>query len=351
MRILCLGHSFGLNGAAIMLLETAAHWTQSLNWVIDATSLKRVSDAEKSRLSDKGVCYIDITEVDFNLYKLVVVNSLINIGTIDKIPSNIPAILWVHEGDSVIFNTNYSPKVWRDAFSKYRKIIFQTKWLTENVYRSFIYHLPKDRVNVIPNGMPPYHLTPKPPTSSLNNKEDFFRILNIGRVSMFKGQAELAIATLRLSSRYRLSCEFIGNLSMAESLGPIYNQLRALSNSPLIWSGELSRQEALQRLANANLFVFPSWTESQALAPIEAASLGVPVILTALPGYQELGWVHGENCLLFSIRQIDALNQCMEILITQPALRQKLIEGGYALAQKHDFETFLTTMTRLVQSV
>ena len=48
---------------------------------------------------------------------------------------------------------------------------------------------------------------------------------------------------------------------------------------------------------SADAFCLPSGDESQPIAPLEAAALGVPVLLTDLEPYADT-WKHGVNCLL-----------------------------------------------------
>jgi len=58
--------------------------------------------------------------------------------------------------------------------------------------------------------------------------------------------------------------------------------------SQIIVTGELPRSEALDTLARCRTFVLPSVHEGQPLAVMEAAHLGLPAVVSSLPGTKEI---------------------------------------------------------------
>jgi glycosyltransferase involved in cell wall biosynthesis len=126
--------------------------------------------------------------------------------------------------------------------------------------------------------------------------------------------------------------------------------LKALQNHPDLFtlSGYMPRLQALEAVAAADLFCFPSLSESFGLAPLEAASLGVPVALADLGVYRSIGWVSGENCLMFPPGDRKKLAATIESLIKNADLRKRLAENGRALAERYGMEPFLAKISELI---
>lgn len=84
-----------------------------------------------------------------------------------------------------------------------------------------------------------------------------------------------------------------------------------------------------------DIFVFLSSGENQGMVLLEAAAVGLPMVVRALPAYD--GWlVHNENCLI--AKDEKETNEYLDLLIKDETLRQKLSRGALALAQKEDIK-------------
>lgn len=80
-----------------------------------------------------------------------------------------------------------------------------------------------------------------------------------------------------------------------------------------------------------DIFIFPSYEENQGMVILEAAAVGLPIIVRDIPTYQ--GWLRdNENCL--KAKNNDEFKMCLERLISDEALRHRLIEGGKILASQ-----------------
>jgi glycosyltransferase involved in cell wall biosynthesis len=125
-----------------------------------------------------------------------------------------------------------------------------------------------------------------------------------------------------------------------------------IQNSPpfIHWHGKVSQHEKELLLSAADVYCSPSDSESFGLAPLEAASIHLPVVLTNLPAYHYVGWKHEENCLLFTRGDVGSLVECLERIRTDSALRNKLIKGGQSLAKKFSTEKFLKNITNIIIS-
>ncbi len=84
-----------------------------------------------------------------------------------------------------------------------------------------------------------------------------------------------------------------------------------------------------------DIFVFLSYEENQGMVILEAASIGLPIIVRDIPTYQD--WLHdGENCL--KAKTNEEFKVCIERLAADQTLRSKLIAGGKILAQENSID-------------
>jgi glycosyltransferase involved in cell wall biosynthesis len=165
-----------------------------------------------------------------------------------------------------------------------------------------------------------------------------WRLLYVGRIDPRKG-IDLAIAALaRLPADASLTIAGTGDekhradlLALARSLG-VADRV-AFTSRP---------QKQLRELyARSDAVVFPvRWREPWGLVPLEAMSVGRPVVATGLGGSGEY-LRDRKNCLTFDAAEgAAALAARVRELATDPALRSRLREGGFATADRfgeHDF--------------
>lgn len=108
-------------------------------------------------------------------------------------------------------------------------------------------------------------------------------------------------------------------------------------------------QEHLNALYSAaDLFVFPSLNEAFGLPVVEAFASGVPVITSNVTGLPE---VAGDAGIVVNPRDIDALADAMHSVLTDTALRERLIQKGLARARKFTWETAAQKTLMLYRSL
>ena len=97
------------------------------------------------------------------------------------------------------------------------------------------------------------------------------------------------------------------------------------------WAGLLDDDEKLAALADADLFVLPSYSENFGLAVVEAMASWLPVVVSDQVG------IHHEvvegNAGLVTPCEVPALAAALTTLVADPALRQRLGQGGGRLAE------------------
>jgi glycosyltransferase involved in cell wall biosynthesis len=77
----------------------------------------------------------------------------------------------------------------------------------------------------------------------------------------------------------------------------------------------------------ANVLVLPSRSEGRGLVLLEAMEAGLPVIASDIPGPREVVRP-GETGMLFPTGKADALADCLQRLVENPALGPTLGAGG-----------------------
>jgi len=82
----------------------------------------------------------------------------------------------------------------------------------------------------------------------------------------------------------------------------------------------------------ASFFFFPSQAEGFGVAMFEAMAYGLPVLASRLNVYDGL-LSHGENALLFKSGDVDEIVRCVEMIVRDSELRDKLSSNGIPFAR------------------
>jgi len=120
--------------------------------------------------------------------------------------------------------------------------------------------------------------------------------------------------------------------------GKIYNAavVKALPKTlpeNVVFTGYVS--DILEAFNALDVFIFPSYEENQGMVLLEAAAVGLPILVRDIPVYKS--WlVDGENCL--KAKNDDEFKEKLERLINDNTLREKLSRGSLELAQKESLD-------------
>lgn len=114
--------------------------------------------------------------------------------------------------------------------------------------------------------------------------------------------------------------------------GPRLKELKALASANGLgdrvhFLGKVPKDRIHLWMCAANFLVLPSYSEGRANVVLEAMAAGTPVVATAVNGTMEL-ISDGENGLLFEPGDIVGLVACLNRLLGQPDLAQKLAVCG-----------------------
>jgi glycosyltransferase involved in cell wall biosynthesis len=131
---------------------------------------------------------------------------------------------------------------------------------------------------------------------------------------------------------------YVGRIAPEKGIDTARAAADLLPDATLTVSGPGTDARAAYVAADA--VVFPSeWPEPWGLVPLEAMSVGRPVIATGTGGSGEY-LADGENCLVFPPGDAAALAACVRRLAGDPSLRARLRAGGFETAARFSQAAF-----------
>src|SRR5690625_255674 len=139
-------------------------------------------------------------------------------------------------------------------------------------------------------------------------------IVYVGRLS-FEKRLEWLHEPIRRLKGARLA--FVGS-------GPAEGYFRKqFADTPTVFTGYMSGDQLAQAYASADVFAFPSDTETLGFVAMESMASGVPVVGTDASSIPEV-IKHDMNRLLFEPGNLDDLTEKLQLLLENDALRLRL---------------------------
>jgi glycosyltransferase involved in cell wall biosynthesis len=153
----------------------------------------------------------------------------------------------------------------------------------------------------------------------------------IGRIAREKNLAQLMTAWKALGpERGGAQLALVGR-------GPLEEPIRRREIPGVHVLGLMHDRALAEAYSSADLFVFPSATETFGNSLLEAMGSGLPCLAANAAGVLEFAR-HGQNAWLVTPNSAAAIAQGMRRLIQDPALRRKLSEGGLATAAERRWD-------------
>lgn len=208
------------------------------------------------------------------------------------------------------------------------------------------YQVPKNRIFTIALPTPPLHQIKV-------LKKDLDRYHLPGQYLFYPAQfwahknhicILLALKILRDRYKIDLTVVFTGSdkgtqqyiKNEATRLGLIHN---------VIFLGFVDKLTLIALYKNAFALVFPSFFGPDNLPPLEAFSLGCPIIASDVAGArQQLG----EAALLFNPTSEEELAKAIKSLQSNPLLRSKLVKRGYKKATEYSPNNYIKKIVKIV---
>ena len=119
--------------------------------------------------------------------------------------------------------------------------------------------------------------------------------------------------------------------------GPLEDEIRRREVAGVHVTGLLQGRELSEAYASADAFTFPSPTETFGNSLLEAMGSGLPSLVAASGGVLEFA-EHGGNAWLVAPDSAAAIVDGLGRLLTDPALRRRLGQGGLETAAARDWD-------------
>lgn len=190
--------------------------------------------------------------------------------------------------------------------------------------------VPEDKIIVIYNAVESVSLTPSNVPLLTKTK-----IVTVGRLIPLKQIDHLILALAE--------CDEAGLVIIGD--GPEREKLTALVRDHDLtdrvhFAGQRSKEETLSLMAACDLFVLNSTHEGFPHVVLEAMSVGLPVVATAVGGTPELVR-DGENGILIAPNADAALSKTLMKLVTSSEERQRLAAGAQQTTQRFRQSTMI----------
>jgi len=197
-----------------------------------------------------------------------------------------------------------------------------TVYVNSEEYRqSWIRHgLNPERLKILPRGLDTelFHPARREPAffEKFGARNGEVRLLYVGRISREKDLDLLAAAY------YRLRDEGLPVQLFIVGHGP-YSEAFAKSLPEAFFTGYLTGNELATAYASADVFVFPSTTDTFGNVILEAQACGLPVVVSDSGGPKEL--VEDKaNGLITKSHDVEDFAHAIRALVTDPALRERM---------------------------
>ena len=165
-------------------------------------------------------------------------------------------------------------------------------------------------------------------------------MLYVGRISKEKNLDRLIQAFLELSDDHRpVSLVIVGD-------GPYLYELNKRYPFPgIAYTGLLQGDDLATAYASADLFVFPSTTDTFGNAVLEALASGLPTVVSDQGGPREL--VEGLGCgLVVDLEPPGALSAAIASLLDDDARRKRMAERALEASTVHRWRARFETLWR-----
>ena len=146
-------------------------------------------------------------------------------------------------------------------------------------------------------------------------------ILYLGRLIDEKGIPELLEAFTKLSGNKQITLVIVGDGSRSQYYHS-YTQQHKLDN--VVFTGFQPQSALPQYYGIADIFVFPTRSDTWGLVLNEAMAAGLPIVCSDAAGAAPDLVVNGENGYLVPVGDVEKLSEKLQILVEDENLREKM---------------------------
>ncbi|MBS4015304.1 MAG: glycosyltransferase family 4 protein [Candidatus Latescibacteria bacterium] len=185
---------------------------------------------------------------------------------------------------------------------------------------------------IIPNGVDTerFSLSVEP----FEKPKNAFVILYLGRLHQRKGIFVALDAFKNIKDKYPNTLLYVVGKGLLENEAQAYTEKLGLNNCCRFF-GYVSRDELPRFYRTCDVFISPALGgEAQGIVLLEAMASGKAVIVSAIPGYQEVV-ADNENGLLFQTGSSQDLAEKIRLVMNDNLLRQKLEINARGRAEQY----------------
>jgi len=202
------------------------------------------------------------------------------------------------------------------------------------------FSIPSDKIHIASNAVSGAFLESRNDSYS-SRKENI--ILSVSSIDPRKNQKILVEAFEKINDQ-NWTLYLVGAKHQAFSKQALENS----SSTNIKWTGYLEDIELISLYHKASFFVYPSLYEGFGIPPLEAMSVGCPVIVSDIPALKE---TCGEAAIYFDPNNSDQLASQIEELITNHELRDKLKIAGMAKSAEYSWSKSATIISEVIAKV
>ncbi len=159
--------------------------------------------------------------------------------------------------------------------------------------------------------------------------DDTILVAYVGRIAPEKG-IDVALDGMRMVLERHAEAGRSNVRFLLVGDGPAEERCRATAPAGTVFAGRLSGRDLSEAYASADVFVFPSITETFGNVVLEAMASGLALVAPDWGATTELATT--ETALQFKASDPAALADCVERLIAKPELRQRISTAAMASA-------------------
>ena len=162
--------------------------------------------------------------------------------------------------------------------------------------------------------------------------EDKIKFLYVGRVSKEKSLFNLVDISRRLALIRK------GSHLIITGNGPYMTEMKKeVEGMPVTFTGFLEGDDLAEAYASADIFVFPSTTDTFGNVVLEAQASGLPVIVSDQGGPKE-NLIHGKTGFIVPAKDADAFFETVLKLMDNPGLVQEMKQSARDYTENRSFE-------------
>ncbi|HBI83114.1 glycosyltransferase family 1 protein [Orrella sp. NBD-18] len=204
-----------------------------------------------------------------------------------------------------------------------------------------------ERLLIVPRGVDTTHFTPEKRSDELRRQwgadTNTQILLSVGRLASEKNLDTVVRAYQAMKSRnLSVKLVFVGD-------GPLRSHLEAICPSA-IFSGMRTGHDLAAHYASADLFVFPSMTETFGNVTIEAMASGLAVIAYDHAAAGQL-ILHEQNGMLIAPHEEQELFSAIGKLIENKTLRESIRSNSRQTSIEHDWNSVIARTEGIFRSL